>query len=245
MPEFLKKHPFPVEAHFVFSLVVTYAVPAEEVRAMLPPCLEPDMHMEKWAFVTAAMVQTEALRPEGFPRIMGNDFFLTGYRFFVRYRDQRGRNLRGLYILGSETDKWKMKVLGNIFTHYNYRTIDIVQETAENSWQIESVKGGFHINAQAIGPVDLPEGSPFADWKEARRFAGPLPFTFTWQEERNEVLIIEGVRENWEPSPLKINSCRFSFIESLGFSEARLANAFVVKDIPYHWKKGRSEPWPH
>ncbi len=26
----------------------------------------------------------------------------------------------------------------------------------------------------------LPKGTPFGNWKEARRYAGPLPFTFTY-----------------------------------------------------------------
>ena len=45
---------------------------------------------------------------------------------------------------------------------------------------------------------------PFSDWKEARRFAGPLPFTFTYNPASKKVLVIEGVRENWKPAPLKV-----------------------------------------
>jgi hypothetical protein len=51
----------------------------------------------------------------------------------------------------------------------------------------------------------LPEHSPFADWKEARRFAGPLPFTFTYNKDTKEVLFIEGVRQNWTPNPVKVS----------------------------------------
>ena len=52
--------------------------------------------------------------------------------------------------------------------------------------------------------IALPTASPFADWKEARRFAGPLPFTFTYNKKTKEVLIIEGVRENWTPRPVEV-----------------------------------------
>jgi hypothetical protein len=52
--------------------------------------------------------------------------------------------------------------------------------------------------------IPLPAGSPVADWKEARRFAGPLPFTFTYDAAREQRLIIEGVRENWKPVPVTV-----------------------------------------
>jgi hypothetical protein len=29
----------------------------------------------------------------------------------------------------------------------------------------------------------------------------------------------------------------------LPFSSMELANAFEVREVPYHWKKGRTEQW--
>jgi hypothetical protein len=60
------------------------------------------------------------------------------------------------------------------------------------------------VDAAGGEKIALPEGSPFADWKEARRFAGPLPFTFTYTAKKKQVLIIEGVRENWKPEPVRV-----------------------------------------
>ncbi len=91
--------------------------------------------------------------------------------------------------------------------------------------------------------ISLPQNSPFADWKEARRFAGPLPFTFTYNSKNKEVLIIEGVRENWTPKPIRIAEQNISFLESMNLQNAVLANAFEIKDIPYYWKKGKIEQW--
>jgi len=89
----------------------------------------------------------------------------------------------------------------------------------------------------------LPAGSPFADWAAARRYAGPLPFTFTYDATRKQVLIIEGVRENWKPEPVRVLEQQFSFMDGLKLSEVRLANAFIIRNIPYYWKKGKIEPW--
>jgi uncharacterized protein YqjF (DUF2071 family) len=244
MLSFLKNHPFAVEAHFESSLVLTFAVPKEQLQNVIPECLELDTFQDKWAFVAIAMVQTKDLRPKGFPKFMGNDFFLIGYRVFVRYSNKAGKNLRGLYILKSETDQKKMAFMGNIFTHYNYTATDIKQFEQHQTKEISSVNSKFKITLdQREKEISLPEQSPFADWKEARRFAGPLPFTFTYNKKTKEVLIIEGVRQNWTPNPVQVIDYHFEFLNSLKLQKSVLANAFIIKNIPYYWKKGKKEIW--
>jgi Uncharacterized conserved protein (COG2071) len=239
----LKNHPFAVEAFFESSLVLTFAVPKERIQHLIPECLTLDTFNDQWAFIAVAMVETKDLRPKGFPRFLGHDFFLTGYRIFVRYTSAAGRHLRGLYILHSETDKKRMNFLGNIFTHYQYTLTDIkVTKTPENI-QVHSVQSGMDIDIQKSENPDLPMHSPFTSWKEARRFAGPLPFTFTYHQSRREVLIIEGLREHWEPKPVRVINQQIKFINELNMEGVKLASAFLVEKIPYYWKKGRTEIW--
>ncbi len=241
---FLKNHPFAVEAYFERSLVLTFAMPKEQIQHLIPPCLELDTHDNKWAFIAVAMVKTSALRPKGFPACMGNDFFLIGYRIFVKYHNHAGKRWRGLYILKSETNKKKMEFLGSIFTHYNYTTTDIEEIKNGTKTSIQSIQSGLKviINENEI-EAPLPDGSPFKDWKTARRFAGPLPFTFSFLEKNKEVLIIEGVRQNWEPKPVKVEEFKVDFIADLNLKNVVLANAFEIKNIPYYWKKGKIEKW--
>lgn len=242
--KFLKNHPFAVEAFFESSLVLTFAVPKEQLQGFIPKCLELDTFQDRWAFIAVAMVQTTGLRPKGFPEFMGNDFFLIGYRIFVRYSNIAGKQLRGLYIIKSETDRKKMEVFGNIFTHYNYTTTDIKQNTTENLLTIKSERSKFKIEIDLTEDnIKIPYGSPFIDWKDARKFAGPLPFTFTYNKGDNTVLIIEGVRQNWKPKPAKVKSYEVEFLNKLHLKDMVLANAFEIKNIPYYWKKGKIETW--
>lgn len=245
MLSLLKNHPFAVEAFFESSVVLTFAIPKEQIQHLLPPCLQLDIFNNKWAFIAVAMVQTKDLRPKGFPKVFGNDFFLIGYRVFVRYENTSGKNLRGLYILKSETDKKKMEFFGNIFTHYNYTTTDITIKTQNGITEFSSAKSGFNVEIEEPDNenITLPADSPFADWKEARRFAGPLPFTFTYNPAFKEILIIEGVRENWKPMPVKVIDYNFSFLNDYRLSDVKLANAFIIRNIPYYWKKGKIEKW--
>lgn len=240
----LKNHPFTVEAFFESSIVLTFAVAKEELESYIPECLQLDTYQNKWAFIAIAMVQTKELKPKGFPSFLGNDFFLIGYRFFVKYRNSKGKRLRGLYILKSETDSKRMTFRGNIFTHYNYTTTDINKKNENDIVNIFSKKSNFKLIVnKTTKEIELPPNSPFINWKEARRFAGPLPFTFTYNQETKEVLIIEGVRQNWKPKPLKVEEYYFSFLNKLQFKNCVLANGFIIENIPYQWKKGRKELW--
>jgi uncharacterized protein YqjF (DUF2071 family) len=245
MLSFLKNHPFAVEAFFESSLVLTFAIPKEHIQHLIPPCLQLDTFNNKTAFIAVAMVQTKDLRPKGFPKFFGNNFFLIGYRVFVRYENTAGKSLRGLYILKSETDKKKMEIFGNIFTHYNYTTTDINTNRKNDVVEISSAKSGFNVKIEDLDKenIPLPANSPFADWKEARRFAGPLPFTFTYNPKDKRILIIEGVRENWKPLPVKVIDYNFSFLDNYRLTDVTLANAFIIKNVPYYWKKGKIEKW--
>ncbi|MBD2767835.1 DUF2071 domain-containing protein [Hymenobacter sp. BT664] len=244
MRSWLKTHPFAVEAFFEHSLVLTFAAPRAEVQALLPAPLVADTFAEDWAFLAVALVQTRQLRPKGFPGWLGQDFFLIGYRTFVRYPSSGGKRLRGLYILRSETDKKRMTALGNLFTHYRYHTVDIAQQHAAGQFAIRSQRADFQVSLAPPSPeVLLPDRSPFASWQEARRFAGPLPFTFSADPGSDRMLIVEGVRQHWEPEPVAVKSYHVGFFERLNLSQLVLANAFALRDVPYYWKKGRTDRW--
>jgi hypothetical protein len=66
MLSFLKNHPFAVEAFFKRLLFLTFAVPKNKYKHLIPECLQLDLFNDKWAFIAIAMVQTEDLRPKGF-----------------------------------------------------------------------------------------------------------------------------------------------------------------------------------
>ncbi len=244
MFSFLKSHPFSVEAYFESSLVLAFAVPKEKLENLIPECLTLDLFQEKYGFIAVAIVQTKGLRPKGLPEFIGNDFLLIGYRIFVRYKNIDGRSMRGLYILRSETDKRKMELLGNFFTHYKYKKVDLKRHENDGKIEVFADNSDFKIIAEDSGDdTPLPDDSPFENWKQARKFAGPLPFTFTYKKETKEVLIIEGVRQNWKPKPVKVQEYEIPFLKTLNLKDVKLANAFIIKDVPYHWKKGRTEIW--
>ncbi len=246
----IKRHPLPIRAHFTYSLVLTYAFPQALLKPLLPPGLTLDTHGD-FGFLAIALVQTRALRPAGFPRFLGRDFFLSGYRIFARRIKPSGQVLRGLRILRSDTDSRAMAFVGNLLTHYKYRLCRVeAQRTAERlSLSIHTPNGEADLALIADlthEPAAPPAGSPFPDWQTARQFAGPLPFTFEYEAASHSLVSVQGVRENWTPRPVAVTVASASFFKQAPFSQAEplLANAFYIENISYRWRRGEIEKLP-
>jgi hypothetical protein len=242
--DLLKRHPFPVVARFERVVAVSFAFPEEVLRPLLRAGLAMDTY-EGFGFLTVALVWTRGLRPAGLPAVLGQDFFLAGYRIFTRLRDESGRRLRGLKILRSETDQRRMVWIGNLLTSYRYRHVRLrVEETgAETRVQTALPDGSPTLDLRFdshSAPAHPPEGSPFPDWHTARRFAGPMPFTFS-PEADGSFLVIEGTRTSWVPRPILVRNWQVGLFDETPFcgTPPILANAFAVEGVSYRWEKGR------
>jgi hypothetical protein len=246
----LQRHPFSVKAWFRHSLVLTYAFPEDLLRPLLPPGLELDTY-DGFGFVAIAIVQTENLRPEFLPNWLGQDFFLSGYRIFARYKTTGNRVLRGLRILRSDTNRRLMQLAGNCLTHYQYRhaRVDWREAPGEIEIKVQTPNAEADLEATVFlsdAPAPLPDGSPFPDQRRARLFAGPLPFTFDYEPETHSIILIEGERESWHPKPVTVAVRKATFLDQKPFIAAKplLANAFLVSGTPYRWKRGTREALP-
>jgi hypothetical protein len=244
----LKRHTVPIKAHLAASLVLAYALPEDVLKPLLTPGLELDTY-HGFGFLAIAMVQTRRLRPAFLPPAFGLNFFLAGYRIFTRYRTPQGRTLRGLRILRSDTDRRSMQVFGNLLTHYAYELSRCRVLRTKNSFRAEigTEHGDADLEVEAniaTEPESPPPGSPFPDLREARKFAGPLPFTFDYEQQTHSIIRVEGVRQAWNPRPVSVQVQQNTFLEKEPFRSARpiLANAFYLENVPYFWKSGIREP---
>jgi uncharacterized protein YqjF (DUF2071 family) len=246
----LRRHPFPVVAHFERCLVLTYALPPDSLRPLLPPGLELDTFApgegeDEIGFLAIALVQTRGLRPLGVPRVFGRDFFLSGYRIFTRFRTPAGRRLRGLRILRSDTDRRQMARAGNLLTHYNYRLAEVELTAVGEQLTIRTCTPGgeadLDVTADLSGAAAiLPPDSCFTTERDARRFAGPLPYTFDYERETHSIIAIRGRRRDWHPRLVTASVRQATFFNRPPFARIvpRLASAFFVADIPYRWDRG-------
>ncbi|SEM26865.1 DUF2071 domain-containing protein [Streptacidiphilus jiangxiensis] len=251
MRHLLQRHPFPMRTRFAHSLVLTYALPPEVLTALVPPGLSLDTYTDQYGhehgFVAAAVVDARALRPSFLPAACGGDHVLTGYRIFTRFPTPTGRTMRGLRILRSDTDDRLMALGGNVFSRYNYHRARITTGVSDGDlhFDVRSDDGHADLVVRArIGdgsPARLPEGSPFATARDARRFAGPLPYTFEYEPQTDSVIVVKATRTAWDPVPVDVEVSALTFFDHGSFAGARprLANAFHVADVDYGWEAGR------
>ena len=238
----LKRHLLPIQAEFDYSLVLTYALPKNDLEKFLYPSLELDC-LQDFGFIAVALVKTRNLRPKGFPKCLGRDFFLSGYRVFTRFHSPQGRRLRGLRILRSDTDSRWMVFLGNLMTHYAYHRVKVAEARVGSllSLEVESDDGETDLSVTVdLDRQELPESTIFPDFREARKFAGPLPFTFSYEEQTQKMVVVKGLRQDWKPKPVAVKSQRVDFFDTDHFQDLkpRLVNAFYVENIDYSWCRG-------
>jgi hypothetical protein len=236
----LRRHPLAVSTSFRHSLVLTYAYPADLLRPVVPPGLTLDT-FAGYGFLTIALVQATGLRPTCLPAVLGRDVFLCGYRIFTRRAD--GGSHRGLRVLHSLSDRRWMCWAGNLLTRYHYRLCraELIERPGALEWRVASAEASLDVTVRLDDtPADLPEGSPFASPSEARRFAGPLPYTFDYEPETRSLVSIRGVRAGWNPRPVRVAVHSNTFLDRAPFRDAPplLANAFYVHDLPYRWERG-------
>ncbi len=218
---------------------MTFAAPERSLQPLVARGLSLDTFKGR-GFLAVACVATRRLRPRGLPERLSMDFFLAGYRLFVRFDSASGRRYRGLQILGSETDRWMMALGGRLFTHYAYRKVRARVTRAAIALHVETSSG---LDLAVRDEERLPADSVFADWQEARRYAGPMPFTFASVDGGRGIMRVEGRRVNWEPRAVALDAATVPFLSSI-VADASPAAAFLVEDVDYEWKRGVHERLP-
>jgi hypothetical protein len=245
----LRRHPLPMQTHFRHSLMLMYALPPAVLSPLLPPGLRLDTYTAPdgtgHGFVAAGVVSLRGLRPSRIPAAFGADCVLTGYRIVVRFPTPAGRWMRGLYILRSQTDRRLLAATGNALTRYRYGLARISLRTGDNELEatVDSRDGSadLTVTARLDGrSATLPPASPFADAAAARRFAGPLPYTFDVEAATGCVVVVKAERTAWQPEPVEVRVSRLTFFDHGPFAGSRpvLANAFHVADVGYGWRRG-------
>jgi hypothetical protein len=121
------------------------------------------------------------------------------------------------------------------------------ERPGEIEWNIRTPRqeADLRVIAHTDGePALLPAGSPFLNIKDARRFAGPLPYTFDYEPETHSIIRIQGFRQDWHPKSVSVEVLQNTFLRQEPFcrTTAILANAFHVRDIPYRWNCGIRSP---
>lgn len=234
--------PFSIKARFDFFLVLLYAVDLQKAKELLAAPLVHEEHNGK-GLMAVAFVKTTHFRPAFLPSWLGMSFTLTGFRHMASYRRTNGKMIRGLKIIRSFTDKKIMVKSGAGLSEYQFQYNPVTVRTEGSQIKIEGT--GIKITAKESGgrEIPLPDHSVFESWVYARKFAGPLLYTF--EINKKEISITEGSRHHWQPVPVEIIEAETPFFDEAPYDklEPVLSGAYLVKNIPYSWKKAVKEKY--
>ncbi|MBV9845638.1 MAG: DUF2071 domain-containing protein, partial [Kutzneria sp.] len=198
----IRHHPLPMRTHFTHSLVLAYALPPDRV-APLSAGLDLDTYLapdgKRHAFVAVALVALTKLRPAFLPGRLGISSVMAGYRVLTRLPTPGGRTMRGLRILRSDTDRPLLALGANLLTGYRYHSVRArVESTADAlRFVIYSGDGTADLDITAdLGDRTPTPGPVFATAADARRFAGPLPYTFS-PTACGRIVVVKAFRSRW------------------------------------------------
>ena len=229
--------PFNIRVHFDFFLVLIYAVDKEKAEALLPKPFIHETYGDK-AIMAVAFAKANRFRPSFFPKFLGLAFNFAGFRHMAKYQQKSGKTIRGLKIIRSVSNKKMMVRGGDELTQYKFQYDPFTIKEKDN---IIRIKGkSIDVAVQEIEKkedANLPAGSVFPSWTEARKFGGPLLYTFELNNE--SVSITEGSRKYWQPFPVEVLHANTDFFDSPPYNDLQpvLSAAYMIKDIPYSWKK--------
>jgi hypothetical protein len=133
-----------------------------------------------------------------------------------------------------------MALGGGMLTHYAYLKVRATVTRDRGTLHVATSSG---LDVVVREEADLPPGSVFDDAVEARRYAGPLPFTFASIRGGRAIVRVEGSRVHWEPRLVAPRSIAAPFLYRLA-PEAVPAAAFLVEHVDYEWKRGVVEALP-
>jgi hypothetical protein len=140
---------------------------------------------------------------------------------------------------------------GNLLTHYNYRFARVELQVDGAQLQVQIYTPNNKADLEVVANLTdeaarLPNGSCFETERDARRFAGPLPYTFDYEPQTHSIIAIRGRRREWHPRLVSVDVRHCSFFDRAPFTgkKPRLASAFYLANVPYRWDRGVRYPLP-
>ena len=247
-------------------LLLSYRVPAESVRRLVPRGLEL-VTRGGYAFWNVVACAVEGMRPAGLPEWCGVDFHHVAYRLHVQARAANGDGtLRGLYCVRSDGDSALVGGLGNLFTDFHFHPARVelssrggvvtlaVQGRNERPDPRDGEPEGDTGDAIARVSVDdnaadnlagasLAEGSPFMSPADAERVLQYAPLGMSVDLDGRYLKLVEVLRDEaaWSERPVRVVEWHFRFFDELGLSrqDVQLERATRVAPIDYRWRLGR------
>lgn len=230
----LRKNPLTMAGRIERCWLFAYRAPAELVRRLVPPPLEP-LEKGPWGFFNLVVCKIERMRPAGVPRLFGVSYRHAAYRIPVR---SPAADVEGLYFLRSDCDSAPVAFLGRLLTDFGFHRARIaITETPDRvEIGIDSRDAPATAVIERREPPTLARGSPFASLDEAASFLDYKPFGISIENDSRLNVVAIGRDESARRARcVSVSRARWKFLEG---KEAELEVCWEVEPIEYRWNRG-------
>jgi len=234
----LQKNPLTVVGTITRCWLFTYQMPIEAVRPLLPRPLEPVTH-GGYAFWNIVFSRLHAMRPKGFPTLVGVGYWHVAYRIYVRYPVPGSEPIEGLYFVRSDCDNPLMTLGGNLMTDFNFHTapIRVTRDGTDvlDLW-VASDDAPAYARLHPTAAPELPAYSAFASLDEAARALKYKPFGISVDRHGvANVVRITRREDAWRARLVRVEAARWAFFDG---KNVRPEICYQVEPIVYQWNRG-------
>ena len=226
------KNAIPMRAFIRRCWLATHRVPTDQIRAFLPPELEPVTHCG-FAFLNTVVARMEAMRPQGLPAFLGMDYWHVGYRIYAKAGDQEG-----LYFLRSDCDRRLLALAGDLLTDFRFHTahIEVKEHGAATSIQVRSAGADARLELSGLMQTALRPGSVFDSMAEAEAFLKYKPCGLAPAGTgRVNAIPIRRDETAWRARPVEVVEQRWDFLNAFPGAVPELV--FEVAPIEYRFDR--------
>lgn len=231
------RNPLTMQGQINRCWLFTFRAPEPDVRALLPPEVEPVTH-GGWGFWNVVICHIRAMRPHGLPEGVGVSYWHAAYRLYVRCYPEHSAPVEGLYFLRSDCDSPIIAAAGNCLTefHFHSAVIGATRDRETTRLEIASPDAPAWAVLEREPPTALPAGSPFGGLEEAARALKYKPCGISVPGMgRVNLVRIRRDETAWRSRLVAVRNAEWSFFRE---REAHPEICYEVDPIEYIWQRG-------
>ncbi len=221
-----------ITSTFLTNSILMYSCEPDDLERLLCPGINVDLIGGR-GHLAVAFVDQRDFRPRGAPQWAGRDFFMVEYLAFVTYESSDGRQMRGLYLLQSDTPSTLACIGSRIFSHYQFRKIDLRVSETSTTKRFASTKAGIDVT------ISLDADSRGDAWAGFEELSRPRSFNFQHLKRSNATLVIRGVLKGWDPRPTTVLNADVAAVDGMGITFDGPPKAIEVDNVEYLWRNSR------
>jgi hypothetical protein len=229
-------------------ILANFRADPQFTQRLLPSVFRPKLQGD-YAIVGVCLIRLENIRPIGLPSALGISSENAAHRIAAIWRDEKGEENEGVYILRRDTSSlFNHLTGGRIFPGEHARaTFDVHFEGNDLDFRMDSRDGQSNIRLVGTRSGVFPPDSCFKEISVASEFfkGGATGYSITKDPCRLDGLVLE--TKKWSVSALDVKHIESKFYsDEMRFPQGTLKfdNALLMENVEHEWRSTRDMRLP-